>query len=236
MGVNLLYVAWNRREFTEASFEALLANTNWALVDTLHVHDDGSTDRTRPYLEAAAERAPCQVHFEARQVKGPVAAMNLHLHLFGETEETAAFVKVDNDFVVCPGWLDELTRVASADPGVDFLGVQPNFGPPKPGFYAKRHAKDARHIGGIGLMRYRAFEVCKPRANGRYGFTEFQCRHPENRKAWVTPDLACFALDLIDAEPWLSLTERYIECGWQRPWSKYRDGGRSYYEWWQAPA
>ena len=85
-------------------------------------------------------------------------------------------------------------------------------------------------------MRYRAFEVCKPRANGRYGFRSGSASHPENRKAWVTPDLPCFALDLIDAEPWVSLTERYIECGWQRQWSKYRDGGRAYYEWWQAPA
>lgn len=232
MTVNLLFVAWNRRAYTEASFEALLEHTDWEQVDTLHVHDDASTDGTAAYLQAASARVPASVKFESMKLGGPVAATNRHLDLCRETNDTGGFVKIDSDFVVCPGWLEEVVGVASRNPGVDMLGIQPRYGPPVAGHSDDRRAEEARHIGGVGFMRYRAFEVCRPVPNGLYGFTEFQCRHPESRKAWITPDVPCFCLDLIDLEPWASLASDYIERGWMRPWAKYVDGGRSYYEWW----
>lgn len=235
--VDLLFVAFNRLEFTEPSLGALVANTDWDLVRTLHIHDDGSTDGTAQYLADAAEALDdrVDVHFETRRLGGPVAATNRHLDLFAEpaeADDVSAFVKLDNDVIVSPGWLDELTRVASANPGVDYLGVQPRFGPPVPGLCEERRVEEARHIGGVGLMRYRAFEVCRPVANGRYGGTEFQCRHPETRKGWLTPDLPCFCLDLVDLEPYATFAAEHIANGWARPWPKYVDGGRSYYDWW----
>lgn len=232
--INLLYVSFNRRAFTEATFTALLQNTNWDLVSTVHVHDDGSKDGTDRYLLEAMAQVPdgVQQRFESMRLGGPVAATNRHLNILPETPEVQRFVKIDSDMVVSPGWLDELVRVSNLNPGVDLLGIQPRFGPPVAGEYDGRGIEDARHIGGIGLMRHRAFEVCRPTANGRMGFTEWQCRHPESRKAWITPDLPCFCLDLIDLEPWASLSLEYEAKQWQRPWSKYIDGGRSYYEWW----
>lgn len=237
MIVDLLYTAWNRHEFTQPSFKSLIDNTDWALVHVLHIHDDGSTDGTAGYLTNAVGLLPdsLDLRYESKRLGGPVAATNRHLDLCAESadlEDVAAFVKLDNDVVVPPGWLNELTRVASLNPGVDYLGIQPRFGPPFPGLYEEREVEAARHIGGVGLMRYRAFEVCRPVANGRYGFTEFQCRHPENRKGWLTPDLPLFCLDLIDLEPYASIAADHIAKGWARPWGKYVDGGRSYYEWW----
>ena len=43
MTVDLLYCAGNRREMTQASFESVLAHTDWDQVATLHIHDDGSS-------------------------------------------------------------------------------------------------------------------------------------------------------------------------------------------------
>lgn len=235
--IDLLYVAWNRLEFSKPSFDTLVANTDWDIVRILHVHDDGSIDGTAEYLERAAGYLPetVDVRFESKRLGGPVAATNRHLDLCAhsaEIEDVLAFVKLDNDVIVPPGWLDELTRVATANPGVDFLGIQPRFGPPVPGRCDQRGVEDARHIGGVGLIRYRAFEVCQPVPHGRYGFTEFQCRHPENRKGWLTPDLPAFCLDLVDLEPYASIAATHIEKGWARRWPKYLDGGSSYYDWW----
>lgn len=238
MTVDILYVAFNRLEFTEPSFQSLIDHTNWDLVRVLHIHDDGSSDGTARYLhDGPVGDLPSHVdvRYESMRLGGPVAATNRHLDLCASTaadDDVGAFVKIDNDVVVCPGWLDELTRTSTLNPGVDYLGVQPRFGPPVAGLCSERRVEEARHIGGVGLMRYRAFEVCRPVANGRYGFTEFQCRHPENRKGWLTPDLPIFCLDLIDLEPYTSIAEGHIDKGWARPWAKYADGGRGYFEWW----
>lgn len=233
MSVDILYVSWNRAAFAQASFKALLENTDWTQVRALHVHDDGSTDGAAEPIQHALYRVPStvEVMFESRRLGGPVAAMNRHLDRFKETDEVQAFVKIDSDFVVCPGWLPELLETANHDPGVDFLGVQPRFGPPVPPSF-ERFADGCRHIGGIGFMRYRAFDVCRPAPNGRYGFTEFQTRHRESRKAWLSPDLPCFSLDLIDLEPWATLSAEYVANGWQREWPQYIAGGRDYYSWW----
>lgn len=231
--VDILYVAWNRLEYVKATWDALIKNTDWTQVAVLHVHDDGSTDGTREYLTEAIRAAPCATKFESIRLGGPVAATNRHLDLCKETPEVGAFVKLDSDFVVPPGWLGELTRVARHDPGCDIIGMQPRFGPPTHGS-TDRTIEQARHIGGIGFMRYRTFEVCRPTPNGRYGWSEFQTRHSDSRKGWITPDLAGFCLDLIDLEPWKSLQAGYVAKGWAREWPMYADGGKDYYEWWMS--
>lgn len=230
---DILFVSFNRLEFTKASFAALVANTNWDEVSSLFLADDISTDGTREWLTdqiPSVEKLGVPVTINRTSFRGPVGATLWYLKQPNRGEDK--FFKLDNDFVVPPGWLDEVLRVAYLHPGVDFVGLQPRYGPPTPGRCDDRRIEEAKHIGGIGLMRHRAFEVCHPIANGRYGFTEWQCRHPENRKGWLFPDLAGFCLDLIDLEPWASLGTKYEAAGWQRPWSKYVDGGRSYYEWW----
>lgn len=100
---DLLYVAHNRLEFTRATFAALIANTNWELVDHFHVVDDLSTDGTAEHLTAAladfGHAGRMRIDYTSERFGGPVAAMNYALdHSSGET-----LVKVDNDFLVCPG-------------------------------------------------------------------------------------------------------------------------------------
>ena len=47
---DILFLAKDRRTFTEMTFGWLLENTNWDLVNRLIVYDDGSTDGTREWL------------------------------------------------------------------------------------------------------------------------------------------------------------------------------------------
>ena len=95
----------------------------------------------------------------------------------------------------------------------------------------------AKHIGGKGIIRKRAFERagCLPYGHGRggyQGFSQWQWKHLMVQKAWITPDLCCFGLDQLPFEPWRSLTAQYVEAGWQRRWDEYHPGDTTYWQWW----
>ena len=136
-------------------------------------------------------------------------------------------MKIVSDFIVCPGWLGEVLRVAHRFPGYDALGIAPWEGPPV--LHAEREVLPAPHIGGIGLIHRRVFGKCRPVARGRYGWTEFQHDHPL-QVGWLKPDLPAFEIDRVPVEPWASLAQKYVHKGWSREWPKYQDA--SYYGWW----
>lgn len=229
MNIDVVYVAWNRLEFTRYSFGLLLANTDWGLVDRLVVYDDGSTDGTREWLDKAVRS--CGVP-GARVVYlghgSPVAVMNDYL----DSSIADAFAKVDNDIAVPPGWLGTMVNVLDENPRLDLLGMEAGRtgipGPP-PVWHA---VEPASHIGGIGLMRTSAF-LDRPamRARGRFGFTEFQDVQGL-RCGWISPDLLVPQLDRVPVEPFASLSREYIKNGWQRRWPAMDDRfSRPYYEW-----
>jgi glycosyltransferase involved in cell wall biosynthesis len=245
--VDVVYLARNRLAYTKASFEALLANTDWDLVERLLVYDDSSEDGTAEWLLEAVKDKPQLAQLSAigvfaRHGSGsleagthepiwgsPVAIMNDYLSRAGAD----TFAKVDNDVIVPPRWLGEATRVMDANPGLDLLGLAAIKGPPAAG-RARRKPAPAKHIGGVGLMRRRAFECCRPVPKGRFGFTEWQIRHELVEKAWISPDLPTFELDRIPVEPWRSLAVEYRRQGWQRPhgWDEYPADASAYWSWW----
>jgi hypothetical protein len=231
--IDILYVSHNRLRMTEASFEALLENTDWSEVARLFIADDGSEDGTYEYLELASEqRCPVEVEFAEKPFGGPVAATNWYLDRVSDDVQTMA--KIDNDFVVCPGWLGDMLKTMTLHPELDILGFEPFVGnPTMPPFI--RGIRLAPHIGGKGLIRLRTFAHCRPRPgglNGYFGFTEFQTKHEHITKAWVTPDLPCFGLDQLPFEPWTTLTQQYVERGWQRFWPPYDVNATDYWDWW----
>ena len=119
-------------------------------------------------------------------------------------------------------------------PGIDVFGLQPRRGPAKPVPYLGRTVEAARFIGGIGAIRHRVFDLCRPRpsgVNGYQGWTQFQEAHPF-KKAWLAPDLPCFCLDLLPFEPWVSLAAEYVAKGWMRAWPKYDVQSDSHWAWW----
>lgn len=228
--IDLLYVSFNRVEYTRLTFRALLDHTDWGQVRHLFVCDDGSTDGTAGYLAEACRDCPVPYTINGERFGGPVAAMNWYLdHASPDVE---MFGKVDNDMVVCPGWLGEMLHQMELHPRIDILGMEPFLGDPAMPGTVHRDIEPCEHIGGKGLIRHRAFGDDRMTANGYFGFTGWQTSNPDVHKAWIKPDLPVFGLDQMrpDAGPWRGLALVYEQKGWQRLWPSY--GGDDHYRWW----
>lgn len=223
----ILYLAWNRLEFTRKSFETMIANTDWTKIDRLVVYDDGSTDGTREYLEAEVKNSPVAGEMLFTRGIGPVGIMVDHI---GRSRQDGVFIKLDNDVMLPPGWLAEGLGILRQQPSIDLLGIEA-IRPLGPG---PRRFFEAEHIGGIGFMRRRAFDRCVPTAAGRFGFTKWQTAHDDIRKGWIDPSIPVCLLNLIPFEPWISLSREYIRKGLQRDWpGPYSEECRALWEWWK---
>jgi GT2 family glycosyltransferase len=241
--IDLVYVSFNRLRYTQVSFNALLANTDWSLVRTLWLADDASTDGTREWLEeriASSEYLTTPAKFLPSPFDGPVAAVNAYLDL--AIPGVGIFAKIDNDTCVPPGWLPELLGLLERHPEVDLLGMRPDIGPPEPCPYPDRTVRAALFVDGNGLWRRRAFEgrrrpVANP-AEVRRGMWDWQIANPGVVKGWAWPDLPVFQLDGLPFEPWLSLAREYVTAGWQRGWpnAPYDPSAGAYWEWCEAVA
>jgi glycosyltransferase involved in cell wall biosynthesis len=231
--LDLLYVTHNRLEFTKQSLQALSNNTNWALVNRFYIYDDASTDGTAEFIDQLVADYTISAIVTHEPFGGPVAAMNRYLKLDDRPE---LFAKVDNDFVMPPGWLDHLNSVMTNAPELDILGTEPMQSGQLPEVVvpgANGYGyTPARHIGGKGLIRAEAFNGRPMRAKGRLGFTEWQHRNEDVTKAWIRPELKSFGLDQLPFEPWVSLTNEYANRGWQRHWPKYPPTMHAYWDWW----
>lgn len=232
MKIELLYTVWNRLEFTKKSFGLLKQNTNWDHVSRLIVYDDGSVDGAREWVTEAGLDIPVE-GFEVRT--GGWHSTGATMNDFIALTEAEAFVKVDNDICMPPGWLDILLVVAERNPDYELIGVEAGWtGSQKPRMEAELYKiESGDHIGGVGLMRTEAFTRRRPiplslGKNGRAGFTIWQ--HKGRLMAgWVKPDLEVVQLDRIPEEPWITLSKRYVEEGWARRWDPY---ARDMHRWW----
>lgn len=212
---------------TSATWSWMVAHTNWDLVSKLVVYDDGSEDGTLEFLRERTAKGKIRYHhrdipieLRVSDLRSPPAIMNHYL----ATSEADAFMKVDNDIALPAGYLDKMASVLAAHPEIDLLGMEAGM--------VAMQGRDGKvfdgydiepcsHIGGVGLMRVSGFKS-RPEipSRGRYGFTDFQTRYDVPR-AWIIPDIDCPQLDRLPFEPWVSLTEDYIEKGWNRVWTKY---------------
>lgn len=238
MKVDVLYLAWNRREFTTATWSWMLAHTNWSLVDKLVVYDDGSEDGTLEFLREAVEDAPVKAEFRISNFGSPPGVMNHYI----ATSEAEWFAKIDNDIALPGGWLDALTYVVKRNgTRVELLGMEAGMVE-----LAGRDGKEwdgrydwvgSTHIGGVGLMSVEAFKRRPPIPyRGRMGFTEWQSRYGPHR-GWIVPDIHCPQLDRVPREPWMSLSEQYVANGWQREWPKYSEAWMApYFDWLEEAA
>lgn len=225
--LDILYVTHNRLEYTHASFQALLVNTDWDLVNELYVVDDLSVDGTYDYLDRKLEDSPVEATLMRKDFGGPVAAMNWML----DRTEATVFAKVDNDLIVPPGWLGTMLGVIENNPDLDALGTEPGFAHPLQPDYVARGYMPASHIGGQGLFRTRPFARRRPKPHDRFfGLTQFQRK--TMRCGWVNPDIAAFNLDHLPFDPWRSLADEYVRRGWSRPWGPYAKSMSDYWDWW----
>lgn len=230
MKVEILYLAYNRLEFTKATFGLLLTNTDWPLVDRLVVYDDGSTDGTTKWLREACEaaRIGCWIEFRKSKFRSPPATMDN----FVANTRADVFVKIDSDIAVPPGWLPPMLTVLEQSPELELLGMQAGMGG-----YDLRDPRAAggfswvasSHIGGVGAMRVSAFRSRRSIGGvGRQGFTQWQ-QGLDPVRGWITPDLRVIQLDLVPEEPWAGLADYYVAKRWARRWPPYED--RWWWEW-----
>lgn len=222
--IDLIFLAWNRVEFTRQSLQAMIANTEWAQVRRLIVYDDGSIDGTREYLRSV--QYPATTEFVFKRFGGPVAAMNDYLG----RKPSDVFGKVDNDTMLPPHWLTECLKVMGAHKELDLLGIEAFF--PLQAGQAARGYVPAKHIGGIGLMRSRCFRTL-PKANGRFGFTDWQHANKKVVKGWLNPSLPVILLDRMCIEPWLTLSRGYVAKKWQRNRPPYNATESALWAWWK---
>lgn len=216
MTTDILYLAFNRLEFTEITFELLLANTTWPLVETLYIYDDGSEDGTREYLEGWLGDLPVDHVWRETNYRSPVAIMNDYVG----RASADLFAKVDSDIAMPPGWLEQSLEIFDLYPEVELLGLAAGWSMVKAG---PPNWQPASHIGGVGLMKRSAFTSRQPpEAEGRQGFTTWQHKW-EPRRGWIQPDILAVQLDLIPEEPFVSLAASYVEKGWARYWPPMED-------------
>lgn len=221
--VDLLFLAHNRREMTEASWKAMRSNTEWEYVRQVLAYDDSSTDGTREWL--SAQSLPKPVLFRPGEYGSPVAVMN---HALLSIDHDWLMAKVDNDTMLPPGWLGHSLEVLRRNPDLDLLGIEAHFQPGVPAGF-----EPAEFIGGIGIFRTRAF-VTLPRPTGRYGFTAWQQKSQWVRAGWIKPSLRVFLLDRHPDRRWRSLVDRYSANGWQREWPAYSADSSNLWDWWRG--
>jgi glycosyltransferase involved in cell wall biosynthesis len=216
--VDLQYLAYNRLEFTRESFEALLRHTDWHLVRELVVHDDGSEDGTREWLESAIATVPVRARMVETAFSSPITAMN---H-FIEAATAPLVAKIDNDTVVPPGWLAQAVGVMRRHPELDLLGLEA-MRPHQLRVARGRTYVPASCVSGLGIYRRAIFSASRPQVLDRWhGFEEWQVgERPPRRAGWMDPALPLVLLDRCPFEPWRTLTHKYVRRGWQRAWPAY---------------
>lgn len=225
--IDIVYLAFNRLKYTQATVAALQRNTDWTQVRRVYVYDDGSTDGTREFLQETTWPAPAEML--CGKFGGPVAIM---VHYLTNFPTTPMFAKIDNDTMLPPEWLTECLRVMDKSPELGLLGIEA-FNEIAAG-RRERSYTPCRWIGGIGLMRREIFRNM-PRPNGlmgRFGFTQWQRNAHWTEKGWIDPSLPVFLLDKIGWGPWKSIRREYEQQGWQRQWPEYTQDQATLWEWW----
>jgi glycosyltransferase involved in cell wall biosynthesis len=216
--VDLLYLACNRLEFTRETFTTLVANTDWPLVSTLFVYDDGSTDGTLEWLSESILQVPARSRLVRTQFRSPVAAMVDFI-----SNATATFLaKTDNDTMLPPGWLTAALDVMHQNPELALLGIEAMY-PHNTDADAPRSFIPSPFVSGLGVYRRSAFARSLPQVHDRwYGFEDWQAGIGNGLvRGWIAPALPVFLLDRCPFEPWTSLTAKYDRLGYHRSWPKY---------------
>ena len=144
-------------------------------------------------------------------------------------------MKIDNDIAMPPDWLGVMRDAAMRNPDYDLIGMEA-------GWTGKRRVKHPR----------RNYTVTRPGTSVASGSCDrgvHRGAHPalarqerarrlhhlavplQPEPGWVTPDLAVVQLDRLPIEPWLTLSARYVEEGWARPWDPYKHDMHGWWKW-----
>lgn len=251
MLIDIIFPTKNRLEFTKASVEALVKNTDWQYVRRVYIYDDGSTDGTSEFLigeSLLGTLFPIKATvISGSRFGGPSRVMQDYiLKGLRNKDYPPLFAKIDNDVIVPPGWLTRCVSTMINHSELELLGIEPPLSrtphykggrpSPQPEIEATGMYAPCDSIGGIGMMRRSCFERFPDLSQHSIygGFTEWQLNHKEIIKGWIVPPLDVILLDRLPIEPWATLSKQYIAKGWQREWSSY-DPAKPFWQWWLEP-
>ena len=119
---DLVLLTWNRKDLLEPCVDRLLAHTR--LPCRLLIVDNGSTDsETLAYLAKLDGTSAMDIRIvRLPQNRGIAAALNAGLR-----NTSAPWVcLLNNDVLVTEGWLEEMMRVAEADPAIGLVNPMSN--------------------------------------------------------------------------------------------------------------
>jgi len=114
MQVDLVFVCWNRLDYTRLSLESILSDPTEEF--QLTIWDNGSTDGTVEYLRREVDDPRIKDIVLSKENVGQIAAVNA----IWSRSKADLLGKLDNDCLMMPGWTRTLAQ-AHAD--IEELGV-----------------------------------------------------------------------------------------------------------------
>lgn len=115
MHIDLVFIAYNRLEYTKLSLASLLADPTELF--SLTIWDNGSTDGTKDYLSSVNDSRIKRKVFSQENV-GLQGAVN---DLFSKSSADLVGI-IPNDFILTPGWTRPLARAHADVPEFGMIG------------------------------------------------------------------------------------------------------------------
>ncbi len=127
MGCEIIISVWNQKRLTQQCINSIFANTHCDY--SLIVIDNASATPTRIYLDEIKAKYPDRIKIiRNKENVGNTKAANQ-----GMLASSADYVCIlDNDTIVCDGWLNEMIRIAESSPDIGIVNPHSNFGRKKP--------------------------------------------------------------------------------------------------------
>ncbi|MFA4992170.1 MAG: glycosyltransferase family 2 protein [Candidatus Omnitrophota bacterium] len=112
---------WNKKELTEQCVNSILANTDFPY--RIILVDNASSEPAKSYLESVAGQYPDKVKLIANKEN----LGNTGAGVQGMKYSDADYVCIlDNDTIVCKGWLEEMVRIAEMSPNIGIVNPNSN--------------------------------------------------------------------------------------------------------------
>lgn len=173
MTIDLVFITYNRLEYTKLALASVLADPTEEF--SLTLWDNGSTDGTKDYLSSVED---------PRIVRKVFAEENVHLHgavndLFSKSSADLVGI-IPNDFLVTPGWTRILGQAHADVPEFGMIGCW-HFFPEEFDYERAKHKiqmfgrhRVLRHPwtgGGAGLVKLKTVRECGPlQSSGTTGY------------------------------------------------------------------
>ena len=146
MRCDIIIPVWNLKDYTQRCVESVIRNTDYPY--RLIIIDNGSEKETKEYLEGLKndKRLPGYILIRNEQNQGYTIATNQGM----EISDAPYVCLLNNDTIVCKGWLREMTAVAESSKEIGIVNPNSNnLGTKKPWYmsldrYAEKLLKECK--------------------------------------------------------------------------------------------